>query len=174
MTCVTNLKQISLAFQLWDGDNGDNYPMELSMTNGGAMELALAGDVAGIFRTMSNELNTPKILICPQDTKRTAATDFAVGFSNANISYFVGLDANHKSPQMILSGDDNFVVNGKPIQSGVLNLWTNASVKWTFKRHHYAGNIALTDGSVRSEIPRKELQQAFQQTGLATNRLAIP
>ncbi len=138
------------------------------------MELALTGDVAGIFRVMSNELSTPKVLVCPEDIKCAAATNFAVGFSDANISYFVSLDANHKSPQMILSGDDNFVVNGKPIQSGVLNLWTNASVKWTFKRHHYDGNIALADGSVSSEIPRKELQQAFQQTGFATNRFAIP
>ncbi len=26
MTCVTNLKQFSLTFQIWEGDNGDNYP----------------------------------------------------------------------------------------------------------------------------------------------------
>ena len=93
ITCVNNLKQIGLAFRIWEGDNGDKYPMQVSVTNGGAMELTLTGDVVGIFRVMSNELSTTKVLVCPQDTKRTAATDFAGGLSGANISYFVGLDA---------------------------------------------------------------------------------
>src|SRR5208282_2447025 len=89
--CANNLKQIGLAFRIWEGDNGGKYPMQVSVANGGAMELAVTGNVAGIFRTMSNELSTPKILTCPQDTKRIAATDFSTGFSDANISYFLNL-----------------------------------------------------------------------------------
>src|ERR1017187_5801106 len=45
--CTNNLKQIGLAFRIWEGDNGGKYPMQVSVTNGGAMELALAGDVSG-------------------------------------------------------------------------------------------------------------------------------
>ncbi len=35
------------------------------------------------------------------------------------------------------------------------------------------GNIGLVEGSVQQDTSI-ELQRAFQQTGLATNRLAIP
>ena len=38
INCVNNLKEVGLAFRVWEGDNGDQYPMAVS-TNGGAMEL---------------------------------------------------------------------------------------------------------------------------------------
>src|ERR1035438_7305571 len=72
--CVNNLKQDGLAFRLWEGDNGDKYPMAVSTNKGGSMEYAC--DVFRHFQVMSNELNTPKILVCPADD-RTAAASFA-------------------------------------------------------------------------------------------------
>ena len=171
--CNANLKEISLAFNMWAGDNGDKYPMQVSVTNGGAMELAVAGNVAGIFRVMSNELSTPKVFVCPQDTSRHYATNFTTDFNNQKISYFVGLDAEKKYPQMILSGDDNLAVNGVRVRPGILNLWTNASVGWTKERHGVAGNIALVDGSTQHPDVSM-LQSALVNTGFATNRLAIP
>ena len=36
INCVSNLKQIGLSFRLWEGDNGDKYPMSVSVTNGGS------------------------------------------------------------------------------------------------------------------------------------------
>src|ERR1039457_6926570 len=38
INCTNNLKQIGLAFRIWEGDNGDKYPMALSSTQGGALE----------------------------------------------------------------------------------------------------------------------------------------
>ena len=38
ISCVSNIKQIGLAFRLWEGDNGDRYPMALSTLQNGAME----------------------------------------------------------------------------------------------------------------------------------------
>ena len=175
ISCASNLKQITIAFRIWAGDNGGKYPMQVSVTNGGAMELAVTGDVAGIFRVMSNELATPIIVICPQDAKRIAATNFAVGFSDANISYFVGLDAEDQYPQMLLSGDDNLEVNGNRVRPGVLNLSTNTSVGWTTERigkFHGPGNIGLVEGSVWSNVPT--LKSALVNAGIATNRLVIP
>ncbi len=67
LNCVNNLKQIALAFKLWSGDNA-NYPMRVSVTNGGTMELIKDGDVFVHFRVLSNELSTPKVLFCPQET----------------------------------------------------------------------------------------------------------
>jgi prepilin-type processing-associated H-X9-DG protein len=170
--CISDLKQNALAFKMWAGDNGDKYPMQVSVTNGGAMELAVAGDVVGIFRVMSNELSTPKILVCPQDTSRHYATNFTTDFNNQKISYFVGLDAEKKYPQMILSGDDNLAVNGVRVRPGILNLWTNASIGWTAERtgkFHGAGNVAFTDGSVQ------EMSSSYNLATVGmTNRLVIP
>lgn len=171
--CTNMLKQDGLAFKMWAGDNRDKYPMQVSVTNGGAMELAFAGDVAGIFRVMSNDLSSPRILVCPEDTGRHYATNFTTDFNNQKISYFVGLDADDNSPQMILSGDDNLAVNGVRVRPGMLNLWTNASVGWTNERHGSAGNIGLTDGSV-AQMTGSTLTTALVNTGIATNRLVIP
>jgi prepilin-type processing-associated H-X9-DG protein len=170
--CVSNLKQIGIAYRLWEGDHGDKYPMAVSVTNGGAMELVATGNVAACFRVMSNELNTPKILLCPEDTRRVLATNWST-LNNSNISYFVGLDAVESKPQMILGGDDNFAIGGVPVKSGVLQLLTNTPVAWTKDRHPGWGNICLADGSVQ-QLTMDGLRQALQQTGVATNRLAIP
>ena len=175
INCIDNLKQIGLAFRIWEGDNGDNYPMKISVTNGGAMELAVAGNVSAIFRVMSNELSTPKVLVCPQDTARHYANNFTTDFNNQKISYFVGLDAEDKYPQMIIAGDDNLAINGVRARSGILNLVTNASVGWTKERigkFHGLGNIGLSDGSVQTVD--LNLQPLLVNTGFATNRLVIP
>ncbi len=194
--CVNNLKQVSLAFLQWGLDNNDKLPMEVSVTNGGAMEAVMAGNVAAVFRVMSNELNTPKILVCPDDMRRIQATSFSkvvpvggaysgVYFANgSNLSYFVYLDSDSSTTQMLLTGDDNLLVGGKatrdgvaingaPVRSGILSLWTNLPVAWSPERHEKKGNIGLADGSVQGFTSSK-LAEALRNTGLATNRLAIP
>lgn len=148
------------------------------------MELAATGNAVATFQTMSNELITPRILVCPQDKLHFFATNFETGFSSKNISYFVGIDADQKFPQRLLGGDDNFEINRTPEKSGLLNLFTNLSITWDASRHtqykeHFwtqtksLGNIAMSDGSVQ-QVNSDDLQKAFYQTGLATNRLALP
>src|SRR5580698_2397951 len=94
INCTNNLKQIGLAYRIWAGDNNDAYPMGISVTNGGSMEMVLTGNVVQSFLVMSNELSTPMILMCPADTGRIRAHTFA-GLANANISYFVGADVTN-------------------------------------------------------------------------------
>lgn len=176
--CYGNLRQIGLAYQIWAGDNGDKFPMEVSVTNGGTMELFRGeSQFQNLpflnYLAMPNELSTPRVLHCPADTNHVAALNFTNGFSNSSISYFVGLDANTKSPQAILSGDDNFAIGGVPVRPGRLELSTNSPIAWTGSRHKLAGNIGLADGSVQS-VNNSNLTNLFQQTGLATNRLAVP
>jgi type II secretory pathway pseudopilin PulG len=172
INCVNDLKQVGIAFRLWEGDNNNKYPMAVSVTNGGAMELIATGNVAACFQVMSNELNTPKILLCPEDTRQVLATNWST-LNNSNIRYFVGLDAAETNPQMFLSGDDNFAIGGVPVKSGVVQLLTDIPVTWTKGRHKLYGNIGLADGSVQ-QLTTDGLQQALNQTGIATNRLAIP
>jgi prepilin-type processing-associated H-X9-DG protein len=177
--CVNNLKQIGLACRIWEGDNGDRYPMRVPVAYGGSMEMVATGNVVQTFQVMSNELSTPKILICygdgpnPGDTSRTFATNFSE-LSNSNISYFVGVDVtNELNPQMILSGDGNFEISGVPAKPGLHSFGTNDPVGWTPVRHDRAGNLGLADGSVQS-VTVAGLRLCLQQTGQATNRFAIP
>jgi len=173
INCANNLKQIGLSYRVWEGDHGDKYPMQTSITNGGTMELANGGNAWINFCVMSNELFKPKVLFCPADTDKTFATNFTTDFNNSKISYFVGLDAEDANPRMFLSGDDNFAIGGVPVKSGLLEFSTNAAIAWTAERHVNAGNIGLSDGSVISTTS-SFLQRMLVETGGATNRLAIP
>jgi hypothetical protein len=137
------------------------------------MELVLTGDVVATFQVMSNELSTPKVLICPADVSRDYATNFTTDFHNNRISYFIGVDADDNYPQRILSGDANFEIGGIPIKSGLSEILTNTPIVWSAARHKFAGNILLNDGSVQSLL-NANLTSQLQQTGIATNRLAIP
>jgi prepilin-type N-terminal cleavage/methylation domain-containing protein len=130
INCTNNLKQIGLAFRIWEGDNGDKYPMAVPSAQGGAQEFAsnLGTTVAAsgyinvpyLFSVMSNELSTPKVVLCPSDASvRTVASGFVANpanngapannynFTNGNVSYFVCGDAADAYPQMVLSGDRN-------------------------------------------------------------------
>ena len=168
--CVNNLKQDGLAFRLWEGDNGDKYPMAVSTNKNGTMEYAEGGNAFRHFQVMSNELSTPKILVCPADD-RTAAASFAK-LKNQNVSYFVGLDAEETRPQMLLTGDRN-VTNGlSPVRS-VLELRPEIPAGWTEDLHNGQGNVGMADGSVFQHTTLT-LRNALRNTGDSTNRVALP
>ena len=171
--CVNNLKQIGLAYRIWSGDHGDNYPMNISETNGGTIEFTTGPNAFRHFQVMSNELFTPKHLICPAEPDRTRewATNFNL-LSNSNLSFFVGVDANETNVQMILSGDHN-ITNGTPVKNGLLELTTARPAGWTAEMHNKVGNLGLADGSVQ-QLSISGLQNAVANTGFATNRLQMP
>jgi prepilin-type N-terminal cleavage/methylation domain-containing protein len=151
INCVSNLKQVGLAFRLWEGDNGDKYPMTVQFSQGGAQEFVYQGNGAPsktynlgvVFMVMSNELSTPKILTCPSDTKNVA-TNFSVGGVSGNqfatnalnytnyISYFIGGDAIDTQPQSILGGDRNIGTDGGntanlPTTGQIFSGWGNGN-----------------------------------------------
>jgi len=173
LNCVNNLKQIGLSFRTWALDNQDKYPMQVSVTNGGAMELAERGIASICFQVMSNELSTPKVLNCPTDNARTNAISFSQGFDNSSVSYFIGADAVSTYPQMFLCGDDNLLSGRKPLKRGLVTVPTNAPLTWSAARHQYQGNVGLADGSVQ-QLSNSRLWEAFTNTGVATNRLILP
>src|SRR5258706_1242 len=183
INCRNNLKQVGIAFKVWALDNGDKYPMQVSVTNGGTRELVSSGAVFSHFQVMSNELSTPKLLFCPQenDPKRTLANTFAtvaiagqVRFNNDNqVSYFVGVDADSGQPSMFLAGDRNLAFKEIPAKPGLSEVWTNSAASWVRPRHDGGGNILLADASVQG-LTTRALSAALKATGQATNRLAIP
>jgi competence protein ComGC len=169
ISCNGNLKQLYLGPRIWTEDHTNQFPMALSVTNGGAMEPALAGAAYPIFLVMSNEVSTPKILTCPADF-RQMASDFS-SLRDTNISYFINLAATLDDPNFVFTGDDNFVVNGKPIGLGISEVKTNDIIEWSMERHRQSGNIALTDGSVQ-QVGNERLGRVMSLS--ATNRLLIP
>jgi prepilin-type N-terminal cleavage/methylation domain-containing protein len=147
INCVNNLKEVGLAFRVWEGDNGDQYPMSVSTASGGAQSMVYTANNAGMsagsgfiyaFMVMSNELSTPKILLCTSDaTHTTAATNFTAqmgaclqinagtitvqnaGLLQSLVSYFLCGDTSEAYPQMILTGDRNIGNNnGTGLTSG--------------------------------------------------------
>ncbi len=185
INCANNLKQVAISFRTWALDNNEKFPMQVSVTNGGTMELVNSGLVFPHFLVMSNELSTPKILICPEDENpaRTEATTFGslpgdatpqIPFTNDNnVSYFVGVDADQSQPAMPLSGDSNLAINGVPTTPGLHQIWSDGAVAWVKPWHDNGGNICFADGSVQRVSP-PDLGLFFSQTGVATNRLALP
>jgi len=149
INCVNCLHQIGVAFKVWEVDNGDKYPMQVVLMNNETMKLVTNGNAYLLWRTMSNELSTARVLHCPDDEQRTENALFSQDFSDANISYFFSLEAADTYPQMILDGDDNLAVNGVRVKPGILNLPTTNSLTWTKERHHGVGNIGMADGSVQ-------------------------
>lgn len=170
--CINNLKQTGLAYRIWEGDHGGKYPMAVSTADGGTMEFTTGDNTFRHFQVMSNELSTPKILICPADT-RTAADNFNY-LQNANVSYFVALDADESHPQRFLDGDRNLIGTSAP-EDGILKLVPGQFVSWTGAMHGHAGNIGLTDGSVQ-QFSAEGVRAALKNSGDATNawRISLP
>jgi len=193
ISCAGSLKQIAISSWAWTEDHNGKYPMQVSVNDGGTMELVGSGLVYPHFRAMSNELSTPKILVCFEDTKvmkemgkvmaaHALARGTNRGYSppffptNFPVSYFVGVDANTNQPAMFLSGDANLAVGGKPAKPGLFSLWTNSPVTWAKPLRPYhgeGGNIVLVDGHVE-QVGNVRLRELLTQSGVATNRLAIP
>ena len=170
INCTSNLKQVGLAFRIWANDHEDKYPMAVSITNSGSLEYIETGEVYRHFQVMSNEVISPKILICSSDSARKRATNFN-RFDNKNLSYFVGVDADESKPNMILSGDRN--ITGGVSTNGYLFAFTpNSTVGWSQALHNDGGNIGLADGSVQ-QANATTLQKQIRGVTNAF-RLAIP
>ena len=170
INCVNNQRQIGLAFRTWALDNGDQFPMSVSTKEGGVLE-SNGGPAAFLnFRAMSNELSTPKLLVCPEDAKRHWATNFGSDLNNSKLSYFVGLDAGPTNVNMLLSGDRNLTNNSLP-RNGILVLDPGNAVGWTHELHKLRGGIVFADGSVQS-VSNGAFRAVLQ--GNFTNRLAMP
>lgn len=206
--CVNNLKNVGLAFRVFATDNGDKFPMAISTNEGGSSQFVTAvGNPLGInniyrhFMAMSNELSTPKIVVCPSDDA-LEASDFSPQVAAANsgrtpfinnkyISYSVGLQGDETYPSMVLGSDRNIYNNGlgstminsnttalKGQQGIIASLGTNqpptgAGANWTDKVHQSAGNAVMGDGSVQ-QLSSSRLRDALKNSGDTLNTLAIP
>jgi prepilin-type N-terminal cleavage/methylation domain-containing protein len=196
ISCTNNLRQIGLAMKTWAMDNNDRYPMQVPAGDGGPPDQSAFGSTPygaayayQVFGVLSNELHTPRILLCPSDD-RTAHTNFNMRagnispgtyLANANISFFVGKDATDGNPQMMLVGDRNIagqapggnlpgsMPGGGFGNVGAVALGTNFNATaqtpaWTDKMHRANGNVLLTDGSAQ-QLNSSRLRELLRTTG---------
>jgi type II secretory pathway pseudopilin PulG len=70
--CVNNLKLVGLDLRIFADDHSNAYPAQIAANLGGAQEFVRPGEVSKHFLAISNALTTPKILICPADSRRAA------------------------------------------------------------------------------------------------------
>ena len=143
---------------------------------------------------MSNELNTPKVCVCPSDDRQPRtnfSTDFIVNANarNTGVSYFAGRDAQDTNPQMFLDGDRNICSDttaasipnngygispdpapGAASNGATVGFPTNATLTTAYKvgfspkMHQSTGNVGLADGSVQ-QFSQSGLTAGFQHSG---------
>jgi len=198
INCVSNLKQVGLGFRMWSNDHGERFPWQEGTANGGVQRPAGFAAVDA-YRAASNEMNSPKILVCPSDAEKTRAHVFTEGTTTspqilkfqdtgsgntANLSYFAGLDADETRPNKVLSGDRNVSGGGggSPYAGAqnTKNFTTEASASdpasgasWDGGTHQKQGNIGLSDGSV-SQTAIDALRRTLRSAGLDADDPATP
>ena len=174
IACVSNLRETGLAFHIFANDHRGRLPMQVPVRDGGSEEFArVAGDFSFTFRhrqALSNELSTPRMLLCPVDTQLPAA-NFAV-LQNTNVSYFVNARAEHGKATSILGGDRN-LADDRLGDRGVLLLDANRSLCWTHELHRFKGNILYADGHVE-ELNGPALLVVAQNSSPAVASLSLP
>ena len=168
ITCTSNLKQIGLAMRNWADTQDGKFPWKVSQAQGGG--LPNGSDNAKVnlqFSIVSNELATAKILLCPNDVRKVATTNFS-SLMLSNISYTLCLEADEKRPRMILATDRNMVGFQFTALPDNINCFILTSpefekeARWRRGICHGAnsGNMAMSDGSVQ-QFNDARLRQAI-------------
>ncbi len=159
--CVNNLKMLGLGLRIFATDNVGRFPWAVPVREGGSMEHL--ADEQRIWRhvaVLSNELSTPKVLLCPKDPRFDKLAGKTLVFGppqtnntlqfghNEHLSYFLATGANEEEPELLMGGDRNLTRNGTPVQGQITPTPTD-TFQFTNPGHHDgAGNVLMSDGSV--------------------------
>ena len=158
ISCANNLKQVGLGMRLWADSNEGKFPWKVEQSAGGAKPNGTDNAKVDLqLSVVSNELVSTKILLCPSDVRRVAATNFAT-ISLTNVSYALCNEGDEKRPRMFLAIDRNlsgfdFTALPDNINCFVLTSPDTGahSAKWRRGICHGAnsGVAAMSDGSVQ-------------------------
>jgi len=158
IVCLNDLGQMGLAFQMFMHDHGGKFPMQVPMSDGGSQEFVQNGYAVGgefyfsyrHFQVLSNEIVVPKVLLCPSDTRLPAVNLGAL--QNANLSYFVGVNADYDRPGSVLAGDRN-IANVPPSNPSIVHGGVGSQLRWTRELHESKGNVLFSDGHAEEWTP---------------------
>ncbi|MGO8927396.1 MAG: hypothetical protein ACLQU3_10970 [Limisphaerales bacterium] len=127
--CINNLKQMGLAFRVWALDNNNMSPPDML--------------------SMSNELSTPKILVCPTDKTHEAANGWA-SYSSSHCSY------EYLAPSVPV---EYLAPSAPALNRSVTEL------RRVIFRCPIHGHVCLSDGSVWAEVAKKHPDWLVQRDG---------
>jgi prepilin-type N-terminal cleavage/methylation domain-containing protein len=178
--CASNLKQTGTALHAWAHDHNDLFPMQVSTNQRGTLEFAEQGrvnpDVAFTFRhfqALSNELVTAKVLVCPADRRRVAASDVA-SLRNENVSYWINPGAAFGGTDSPVAGDRNVRTSGRT-EWTFIQFGSSDVVEFSADLHGHRGNVLFGDAHV-DVLDSAALRMAFA-TGYSNGpgiMLALP
>jgi prepilin-type processing-associated H-X9-DG protein len=173
INCVNNLKQVGLAYRMWSHDNQERFPWSVapSPTNTGTLLFATSTNVWRHFQAISNEVNTPKVFVCPEDKQRTRVAGWDAFTNNSHLSYFLGMDADETKPQTILTGDRNVSISNSML-TGFVRLSTNTVLGWTKAIHQGQGNVGLADGSAM-QMTESLLNKQYQAASMSLTQSVL-
>jgi hypothetical protein len=161
--CLNNLREIGQGLGTWSAER-ESFSWQMTQREGGTMMKPNAWEH---FITLSNQLSSPRVLVCPSDT-REPAQDFGKapgglawpsGGENNAVSYFIALDSLFGLSTQLISGDRH-VTGGDDYQAcrylGIpvsysFQRRTPNTLAWTNALHGAnSGNLLLNNGSAFS------------------------
>ena len=109
ISCMSNMKQINLGFQIWAVDHGDKFPFQVSSSQGGTLEFCERNaegydqNVARHFKALARELANPAVFVCPEDKSKQAASS-SKNIDSWNVSYQLrtGDEVKLTNPQEVI------------------------------------------------------------------------
>jgi prepilin-type N-terminal cleavage/methylation domain-containing protein len=149
ISCINNVKQIDLSARMWAGDQGDKYPWDVAVANGGSKG---AADWTDHFRVLANELRNVNLLTCPADMDKLKrmTNNWNTLRGDLNVSYFVGTNTGPAKTFVILLGDRNVTGGGGGLDpSWNVYLGSSIDAAWDGNLHMQKGNLGMADGSAR-------------------------
>ncbi len=181
ISCVSNLKQISISMHLFVTDN-NRYPWRVPQSDGGSFGQQ---NIYFSFLAMSNDIETVKVLACPSDTRKLVETWSSL--RDTNISYFIGVDTKEDRVGMMLTGDWNIEgglrnrscpiagVNNRTMEFAAANI---PNLFWGPTPHRNVGNVSIGDASAHQVTARKAkdllLNSGDDPGGSFNNHLLLP
>jgi hypothetical protein len=209
IVCVNNLSRIGLANAMWGADHDNRRPMMTPYWEGGIQTSGILGTPPPgtpvwpwgalnhqawfHYFWLSNELVTPKVLVCPSDSIKRPAIDWSTSvnrglsdqsFRGNAVSYIVAHNYS-ESDRGLVSGDRNFpytaAVGGcayglvaiRVVEpGGGVSGWVPPG---SAGLHGLEGNLLYKDGSVE-QVDSARLASLFSPTNwsLGTVHYIVP
>jgi prepilin-type N-terminal cleavage/methylation domain-containing protein len=192
--CVSNVKQIALGWRMYAIDNSERFPWYVGTAQGGSASARYASaQIQWHYQVARREIENPRIIKCPSDGGKTESRFFGTNqqyvagnipggggtFSNrANVSYFLGADADENRPADVLLGDRNLqgatttgnnLLTGTRVYIGAGGWAAAADLGISDTIHREQLNFALSDGSVQ-QANEAQLRTFFNDNRTIRNR----
>lgn len=159
--CTSNLKQVGLAYQSFAHDHNGRFPTQVSVRDGGIEECRWKdpwpSNTVRTLQALSNELVTPKILICPAD-RYVRLTNFAWLVDDDllcnfhHVSYVgnlrLAVQDVGKSTSILAAEKHLLPIAWNHYDRGTTTLDKTNYFRWDDYIHRYKGHILFADGHV--------------------------